>query len=141
MDSGTILLKVTVGLFSPSVKAALMNLKCRKCIAPNLPSEERRFCSYCCCLDRVLPERKSGCGSPVVKVSDHGRLAMNSSPVPQKTRRVGGVRYTLNLSRAQTSFRWGGVIVKRGDASSDVVLGHLTMVQNYEVRCQKSSHS
>ncbi|GFX78252.1 hypothetical protein TNCV_5135991 [Trichonephila clavipes] len=28
-----------------------------------------------------------GCGSPVVKVSDHGRHVMSSSPVPRKTRR------------------------------------------------------
>ncbi|GFV88572.1 uncharacterized protein TNCV_1243821 [Trichonephila clavipes] len=49
-----------------------------------------------------------GCGSPVVKVSDHGRHVMSSSPVPLKTRRVGQ-RCTLNLSRAQTFSRWCGV--------------------------------
>ncbi|GFX29310.1 hypothetical protein TNCV_3218441 [Trichonephila clavipes] len=43
-----------------------------------------------------------GCGSPVVKVSNHGRHGMSSSPVPLKTRRVGQ-RCTLNLSRAETS--------------------------------------
>ncbi|GFX06659.1 uncharacterized protein TNCV_382551 [Trichonephila clavipes] len=36
-----------------------------------------------------------------------------SSPVPLKTRRVGQ-RCTLNLSRAETSSRWCGVIVRRG---------------------------
>ncbi|GFW04371.1 uncharacterized protein TNCV_877431 [Trichonephila clavipes] len=46
-----------------------------------------------------------GCGSPVVKVSDHGRHVMSSSPVPLKTRRVGE-RCTLNLSRAETSSCW-----------------------------------
>ncbi|GFX76478.1 hypothetical protein TNCV_2130291 [Trichonephila clavipes] len=30
--------------------------------------------------------------------------------------------YTLNLSTAQTSSRWCGVVVRRGDFSSDVVL-------------------
>ncbi|GFV45466.1 hypothetical protein TNCV_299661 [Trichonephila clavipes] len=45
-----------------------------------------------------------GCGSPVVKVSDHGRHVMSSSPEPLKTRRVRA-RCTLNLSRAQTSSR------------------------------------
>ncbi|GFU78671.1 uncharacterized protein TNCV_2302821 [Trichonephila clavipes] len=49
----------------------------------------------------------------MVKVSDHGWLATSSSPVPLKTRRVGE-RYTLNLSRAQTSSRWRGVVVRRG---------------------------
>ncbi|GFU38292.1 hypothetical protein TNCV_2432891 [Trichonephila clavipes] len=47
------------------------------------------------------------CGSPVVKVSDHGWHVMSSSPVPLKTRRVGQ-RCTLNPSRAETSSRWCG---------------------------------
>ncbi|GFS98931.1 uncharacterized protein TNCV_3529001 [Trichonephila clavipes] len=46
-----------------------------------------------------------------------------SSPVPLKTRRVGQ-RCTLNLSRAETSSRWCGVVVRRGGASSSVV--HVT---------------
>ncbi|GFU08784.1 hypothetical protein TNCV_991291 [Trichonephila clavipes] len=37
----------------------------------------------------------------------------SSSPVPQKTRRVGQ-RCTLNLSRAEMSCRWCGVVVRRG---------------------------
>ncbi|GFV35360.1 hypothetical protein TNCV_3203921 [Trichonephila clavipes] len=37
---------------------------------------------------------------------------MSSSLVPLKTRRVWG-RCTLNLSRAQTSSCWSGVVVKR----------------------------
>ncbi|GFX09879.1 uncharacterized protein TNCV_3565571 [Trichonephila clavipes] len=64
-----------------------------------------------------------GCGSPVVRVSDHGRYVMSSSPVPLKTRRVRQ-RCTLNLSRAETSSRWCGVVVRRGGASSGVV--HVT---------------
>ncbi|GFX11340.1 uncharacterized protein TNCV_2804021 [Trichonephila clavipes] len=47
----------------------------------------------------------------------------SSSPVPLKTHRVGQ-RCTLNLSRAETSSRWCGVVVRRGDASSGVV--HVT---------------
>ncbi|GFU91111.1 uncharacterized protein TNCV_4924421 [Trichonephila clavipes] len=76
--------------------------------------------------DEPRSERPSdvrGCGSPVVKVSNHGRLVMSSIPVPLKTRRVGQ-RYTLNLSRAETSSRWSGVVVRRGGASSGVV--HVT---------------
>ncbi|GFT41138.1 uncharacterized protein TNCV_5034251 [Trichonephila clavipes] len=46
-----------------------------------------------------------------------------SSPAPLKTRRVGQ-RCTLNLSRAETSSRWRGVVVRRGGASSGVV--HVT---------------
>ncbi|GFU67099.1 uncharacterized protein TNCV_4969481 [Trichonephila clavipes] len=64
-----------------------------------------------------------GCGSPVVKASDHGRHIMSSSPVPLKTRRVGQ-RCTLNLSRAETSYRWCDVVVRRGSASSGIV--HVT---------------
>ncbi|GFW37921.1 uncharacterized protein TNCV_4631221 [Trichonephila clavipes] len=47
----------------------------------------------------------------------------SSSPVPLKTHRVGQ-RCTLNLSRAKTSSRWCGVVVRRGGASSGVV--HVT---------------
>ncbi|GFT40382.1 UDP-N-acetylglucosamine--peptide N-acetylglucosaminyltransferase 110 kDa subunit [Trichonephila clavipes] len=47
----------------------------------------------------------------------------SSSPVPLKTRRVGQ-RCTLNLSRAEMSSRWCGVVVRRWGASSGVV--HVT---------------
>ncbi|GFV03948.1 uncharacterized protein TNCV_915731 [Trichonephila clavipes] len=50
-------------------------------------------------------------------------LVTSSSPVPLKIRRVGQ-RCTLNLSRAETSSRWCGVVVRRGGASSGVV--HVT---------------
>ncbi|GFW16485.1 integrase catalytic domain-containing protein [Trichonephila clavipes] len=60
---------------------------------------------------------------PVVMVSNHGRHVMSSIQVPLKTRRVGQ-RCTLNLSRAETSSRWCGVVVRRGGASSGVV--HVT---------------
>ncbi|GFV56432.1 hypothetical protein TNCV_1709821 [Trichonephila clavipes] len=40
---------------------------------------------------------------------------MSSSPVPLKTRRLG-MRCTLNLSRAQPSSRWCGVVVKLSNA-------------------------
>ncbi|GFW20635.1 uncharacterized protein TNCV_1048581 [Trichonephila clavipes] len=46
----------------------------------------------------------------------------SSSPVPLKTHRVGQ-RCTLNLSRAESSSRWFGVVARRGDASSGVVHG------------------
>ncbi|GFU22262.1 uncharacterized protein TNCV_4856081 [Trichonephila clavipes] len=80
-----------------------------------------------------------GCGSPAVKVSDHGRHVMSSSPVELKTHRVGQ-RCMLNLSRAETSSRWCGVVVRRGGASSDGCRPrHLTMVRNYVARRQKPS--
>ncbi|GFW39940.1 uncharacterized protein TNCV_5116231 [Trichonephila clavipes] len=81
-----------------------------------------------------------GCGSPVVKVSNHGRHVMSSIPVPLKTRRVGQ-RCTLNLSRAETSSRWCGVVVRRGGCQLRCRPRHLTMVQNYVVRRQKPSGS
>ncbi|GFV22791.1 hypothetical protein TNCV_1317431 [Trichonephila clavipes] len=61
-----------------------------------------------------------GCGSSVVNVSDHVSHVMRSSPVPLKTRRVDQ-RCSLNLSRAETSSRWCGVVVRRGGACSGVV--------------------
>ncbi|GFY31126.1 uncharacterized protein TNCV_4360331 [Trichonephila clavipes] len=63
-----------------------------------------------------------------------------SSPVPLKTRRVGQ-RCTLNLSRAETSSRWCGVVVRRGVCQLRCRPRHLTMVQNYVVRRQKPSCS
>ncbi|GFV24950.1 transposable element Tcb1 transposase [Trichonephila clavipes] len=62
-----------------------------------------------------------GCGSPVVKVSDHDRHVMSSSPVPLKTYRVGK-RRTLNLSIAHTPSRWCDLVVRRGGSNSGVVL-------------------
>ncbi|GFU72313.1 uncharacterized protein TNCV_1136421 [Trichonephila clavipes] len=62
-----------------------------------------------------------------------------SNPVPLKTRRVGQ-RCTLNLSRAETSSRWCGV-VRRGGCQLRCRPRHLTMVQNYVVRRQKPSCS
>ncbi|GFY28981.1 uncharacterized protein TNCV_4721091 [Trichonephila clavipes] len=50
-------------------------------------------------------------------------LVTSSSAVPPKTLRVGQ-RCTPNLSRAETSSRWCGVVVRRGGASSGVV--HIT---------------
>ncbi|GFW32979.1 hypothetical protein TNCV_1939031 [Trichonephila clavipes] len=54
-------------------------------------------------------------------VSNHGWHVSSSSPVPQETHRVGQ-RCTLNLSRAEMSSRWCGVVVRRGGASSGVAL-------------------
>ncbi|GFS62581.1 hypothetical protein TNCV_1263331 [Trichonephila clavipes] len=56
-------------------------------------------------------------------VSDHGLSRHEFEPSTTKTRRVGQ-RCTLNLSRAETSSRWCGVVVRRGGASSGVV--HVT---------------
>ncbi|GFV10390.1 transposable element Tcb1 transposase [Trichonephila clavipes] len=63
----------------------------------------------------------------------------SSSLVPLKTRRVGQ-RCTLNLSRAETSSLWCGVVVRRGGGCQlKCRPRHLTMVQNYVVRHQKPS--
>ncbi|GFY13176.1 uncharacterized protein TNCV_364231 [Trichonephila clavipes] len=43
----------------------------------------------------------------------------SSIPVPLKTRRVGQ-RCTLNLSRAETSSHWCGVVVRRGGVPAQV---------------------
>ncbi|GFX07284.1 hypothetical protein TNCV_2972611 [Trichonephila clavipes] len=60
----------------------------------------------------------------MVKVSDHGRHVMSSSPVPLRTHRVGQ-RCTLNLSRDETSSRWCGDVVRRGSASSGPLRGRI----------------
>ncbi|GFX79807.1 DUF1758 domain-containing protein [Trichonephila clavipes] len=92
------------------------------------------------CTKPLTSLEEEGCGSPVVKVSNHGRHVMSSILVPLKTRRVGQ-RCTLNLSRAETSSRWCGVVVRRGGCQLRCRPRHLTMVQNYVVRRQKPSCS
>ncbi|GFV62103.1 uncharacterized protein TNCV_4109061 [Trichonephila clavipes] len=73
--------------------------------------------------------RKQSLADAVAAVADWYRyrivacLVTSSCPVPLKTRRVGQ-RFTLNLSRAETSSRWCGVVVRRRGASSGVV--HVT---------------
>ncbi|GFW05287.1 uncharacterized protein TNCV_3358061 [Trichonephila clavipes] len=64
----------------------------------------------------------------------------SSIPVPLKTRHVGQ-RCTLNLSRAEMSSRWCGVVVRRGGCQLRCRPRHLTMVQNYVVCRQKPSCS
>ncbi|GFW48141.1 hypothetical protein TNCV_3076811 [Trichonephila clavipes] len=59
----------------------------------------------------------------------------SSSPVRLKTSRVEE-RCTLNLSRAQTSSCWSGVVVERGQLKYRP--RHLTMVQNYTRSVSKS---
>ncbi|GFW20764.1 uncharacterized protein TNCV_1049851 [Trichonephila clavipes] len=59
-----------------------------------------------------------------------------SSPVPLKIRRVVQ-QCTLNLSRAEKSSGWCGVVVRRGGCQLRCRPRHLTMVQNYVVRRQK----
>ncbi|GFW31521.1 uncharacterized protein TNCV_4419571 [Trichonephila clavipes] len=86
-------------------------------------TKSKLSCDFKNCTNLSPSPLSRGCGSPVVRVSDHGRYVMSSSPVPLKTRRVGQ-RCTLNLSRAETSSRWCGVVVRRGGASSGVV--HVT---------------
>ncbi|GFV61561.1 hypothetical protein TNCV_4543931 [Trichonephila clavipes] len=62
-----------------------------------------------------------GRGSQVVKVLDRGWRVKSLSTAPLKTLHAGE-RCTLDLSKAQASSRWCGVIVRRGGASSGVVL-------------------
>ncbi|GFW67495.1 uncharacterized protein TNCV_3391661 [Trichonephila clavipes] len=79
-------------------------------------------------------------GHPKMSWWSTGRSVTGSSPVPLKTRRVGQ-RCTLNLSRAETSSRWCGVVVRRGGCQLRCRPRHLTMVQNYVDRRQKPSCS
>ncbi|GFT01195.1 uncharacterized protein TNCV_3373171 [Trichonephila clavipes] len=67
-------------------------------------------------------------------------LLTNSNPIPLKTRRVGQ-RSTLNLSRAETSSRWCGVVVRRSWCQLRCRSRHLTMVPNHVVRRQMPSCS
>ncbi|GFW50770.1 uncharacterized protein TNCV_3590521 [Trichonephila clavipes] len=64
----------------------------------------------------------------------------SSSPVPLKPRHVEQ-RCMLNLSRAETSSRWFGVVVRRDGFQLRCRPRHLTMVQNYVFLRQKPSCS
>ncbi|GFX66061.1 uncharacterized protein TNCV_4102011 [Trichonephila clavipes] len=64
-------------------------------------------------------------------------LVTSSSSVPLKTHRVGQ-RCTLNLSRAETSSRWCGVVDRRGGCKLRFRPRHLTMVQIYIPSSHKS---
>ncbi|GFS95174.1 uncharacterized protein TNCV_2705191 [Trichonephila clavipes] len=85
---------------------------------------QKAFCAYC---GLGPPDFHNDVRSQVADVAEWFRivagLVLSSSPIPLKTHRVGQ-RCTLNLSRAETSSRWRGVVVRRGGASSGVV--HVT---------------
>ncbi|GFW66736.1 uncharacterized protein TNCV_1371681 [Trichonephila clavipes] len=65
-----------------------------------------------------------GHGSLMVKVPDRGWRVTSSSRVPLKAHRVGEL-CTLNLSRAQMSSRWSGVVVRRGGVEAQVTTSSL----------------
>ncbi|GFV08568.1 hypothetical protein TNCV_2892831 [Trichonephila clavipes] len=72
-------------------------------------------------------------------------LITSSSLVQLKTCLVRE-RWTLNLAKAQTSSRWFGGVVRRGDVRAQVTSRlcrplYLTLVQNYVVCRQMSSRS
>ncbi|GFV76342.1 hypothetical protein TNCV_4413211 [Trichonephila clavipes] len=76
----------------------------------------------CRTLSSLLNYLRAFGDGPVAGVpGGQGWHVSSSSPVPQKTRRVGQ-RCTLNLSRAEMSSRWSGVVVRRGGAISGVTL-------------------
>ncbi|GFY29697.1 uncharacterized protein TNCV_1812771 [Trichonephila clavipes] len=90
-------------------------------------------------LDSLPGCNACGRSSLMAKVTD-SRSACLEFRVPLKTRRVGE-RCTLNLSRAQTSSRWYGVVAWRGRCQLGCRSRHFTMVQNYVVRRQRLSCS
>ncbi|GFV13204.1 uncharacterized protein TNCV_3655241 [Trichonephila clavipes] len=62
-------------------------------------------------------------GNRMFKASGLEGLVTSSIPLPLKILHIGDL-CTLNLSKAQTSSRWCGVVVRRGGASSCVI--HVT---------------
>ncbi|GFU60233.1 hypothetical protein TNCV_4249351 [Trichonephila clavipes] len=56
------------------------------------------------------------CGSPVVKVWDHGRRVMSSSPISLKTRRVGVAMHVKSVEIKELKRPPIGVEVRRGGA-------------------------
>ncbi|GFV90902.1 hypothetical protein TNCV_3616641 [Trichonephila clavipes] len=90
-------------------------------LTPNMSIARRRVASEGVVQPEMFLFYKGGRGSLAVKASDRGWRVMSSTIVPLKIRCVGQ-RCTLNLSRSQKSLRWCCMVVRRGSASSDVVL-------------------
>ncbi|GFU59140.1 uncharacterized protein TNCV_4078961 [Trichonephila clavipes] len=88
----------------------------------------------------VVVRREGACSAEWYRYQIVACLVTSSSPVPPKTHRVVQ-RCTLNLSRAETSSRWWGLVVRRRVCQLNCRPRHLTMVQNYVVRRQKPSCS
>ncbi|GFV17121.1 hypothetical protein TNCV_3632841 [Trichonephila clavipes] len=61
--------------------------------------------------DSEKPHR--GCGSPVVKISVHGRHVTSAEASTTKDPPCRAAMH-VNLSRVEMSFRWCGMIVRRG---------------------------
>ncbi|GFS84492.1 uncharacterized protein TNCV_4606721 [Trichonephila clavipes] len=57
-------------------------------------------------LSGCVPQKTAGCGSPLVKVSDHGRHVMSSSPVPLKTRSTRWFLATDHVILNQGQVTW-----------------------------------
>ncbi|GFV11960.1 uncharacterized protein TNCV_5025601 [Trichonephila clavipes] len=76
----------------------------------------------------LISHNRSSCAIDVAAVAKWysywivADFVTSSSPLPLKTRHVGQ-RCTLDLSRAETSSRGCGVVVRRGGTSSGVVHG------------------
>ncbi|GFT77065.1 transposable element Tc1 transposase [Trichonephila clavipes] len=88
-----------------------------------------------CAFGRVELQRAR---NPVVKVSNHGRHVMNSSPVPLTTRRVGE-RYTLTLPSAQTSSHCCGVAVRKEGVPAQTIRNVLHEESYYGRAARKKS--
>ncbi|GFW87862.1 uncharacterized protein TNCV_1359661 [Trichonephila clavipes] len=105
---------------------------CRRC------GSSERGCQLKCCLRHLTKVRNSD-EAAIAEWSRYrimAGLVMSSSPVPLNTRHVVK-RCTLSLSRAQTSSRWCGVLVRKEGCQLRCCPRHLTLVQNYVVLQQK----
>ncbi|GFY26942.1 uncharacterized protein TNCV_930831 [Trichonephila clavipes] len=97
----------------------------------------KRFCKmFACYRDKRFVEKFVTAEAEWYGYRIVACLVTSSSLVLLKTCRAGQ-RYTLNLSRAETSSLWCGVEVRRGRCQLRCRPRHLTMVQNYVVLRQK----
>ncbi|GFW71464.1 hypothetical protein TNCV_3459901 [Trichonephila clavipes] len=91
--------------------------------------------NFVSCISKIS---KRGRGSQVVKVSDRGWCVVSLSPVPLRTRRIG--ERDVRLILRELIHPPIVVVVRRG-YQLRCRPRQFTMVQNYEVRHQKSSCS
>ncbi|GFX62688.1 hypothetical protein TNCV_4868481 [Trichonephila clavipes] len=92
-----------------------------------------------CSLEYLDLHYRSGRGSRMVKVSDHGWLAPSSSPVPLKFPPCRGVMHIKSVESSNVlPLVWcGSWVVERKGFQLRCRPRHLTMVQNNGVRRQK----
>ncbi|GFV31085.1 uncharacterized protein TNCV_2965781, partial [Trichonephila clavipes] len=97
------------------------------CYPSNILQDDSSYCSQKKKKCRSICENSCALKGSERMVSDCGLLCHRFEPSSTQRPAIVGQRCTLNLSRAETSSRWCGVVVRRGSASSGGSIAHVTL--------------